>query len=307
MLIEHLKRVYAEFSSLARGGACIWKNRSTHFNNFTNYPKAAMNHAFNVYYYNIAHKTPLATTTCTIAGTYVLGEAIAQNITGHHDLLRIGIFGAYGFVFGGPAYYYWFNYLDKVPGIILTKTKTYHDFIADKLPVYLSAYFNVVTSRNVNLKATVTSQFEANNDYIEIDGKPSNNKVLIKSGMPIFNGATVPVDIEIKGIKMQPKYPEKINKWVVKATKLLMDQAVFSSLYTLFFMVTIGKMTGMSAVDITGNVVNNFWTIYKMDCLVWPPAQIINFSYVPKSLQPIFVNFVNIGWNAYLCIMMGGH
>jgi hypothetical protein len=39
------------------------------------------------------------------------------------------------------------------------------------------------------------------------------------------------------------------------------------------------------------------------DCIVWPPLQLINFTFVPLKYQVLYVNVANLGWNTFLSIM----
>lgn len=39
---------------------------------------------------------------------------------------------------------------------------------------------------------------------------------------------------------------------------------------------------------------------YLVDVALWTPVQLINFRFVPVLYQPLLVNGVNTGWNAYL-------
>ncbi len=91
------------------------------------------------------------------------------------------------------------------------------------------------------------------------------------------------------------------NKWTTKAIKICCDQIIFSSLYTLFFLTAIPLMTGEKVKY------DKFAEIYIMDWKVWPLLQLVNFTFVPVYLQPIYVNMVNIAWNAYLSHTIGGH
>ena len=54
-------------------------------------------------------------------------------------------------------------------------------------------------------------------------------------------------------------------------------------------------------------VKDKYLTIYVTDCAVWPLIQIGNFAFVPAIYQPIFVNFINIFWNAFICYVAQGH
>lgn len=42
---------------------------------------------------------------------------------------------------------------------------------------------------------------------------------------------------------------------------------------------------------------------YITDCLVWPPLQLINFTFVPVRFQFLFVNVANLAWNTFLSLM----
>jgi hypothetical protein len=42
---------------------------------------------------------------------------------------------------------------------------------------------------------------------------------------------------------------------------------------------------------------------YLADCIVWPPLQLINFTFIPLRFQFLFVNVANIGWNTFLSFM----
>ena len=47
-------------------------------------------------------------------------------------------------------------------------------------------------------------------------------------------------------------------------------------------------------------------TTFIVDCIVWPPLQLINFTFVPLRYQVLYVNGCNLGWNCFLSIMSGG-
>lgn len=46
---------------------------------------------------------------------------------------------------------------------------------------------------------------------------------------------------------------------------------------------------------------------YIADCVVWPPLQLINFTFVPLRLQVLYINLANLGWNTFLSMMAAGH
>jgi hypothetical protein len=46
-----------------------------------------------------------------------------------------------------------------------------------------------------------------------------------------------------------------------------------------------------------------FFHTYMIDCMFWPPLQLINFAYVPVQYQFLYVNLFSILWNTYLSLM----
>jgi protein Mpv17 len=42
---------------------------------------------------------------------------------------------------------------------------------------------------------------------------------------------------------------------------------------------------------------------FVMDCIVWPPLQLINFTFIPVRFQFLYVNVANLAWNTFLSLM----
>ena len=63
-----------------------------------------------------------------------------------------------------------------------------------------------------------------------------------------------------------------------------------------------------SYADGVDNVKNKWLTIFFTDCAIWPQLQMINFAFVPPHLQAVYVNVLNVFWNAFICyVSQGGH
>ncbi|KAJ3368971.1 hypothetical protein GGF31_005932 [Allomyces arbusculus] len=86
----------------------------------------------------------------------------------------------------------------------------------------------------------------------------------------------------------------------VATTKLVGDLFVFEPPYLSLFFVATNIFSGHSASDTARRYQRDFWPTYKVDLAVWAPIQLVNFKVVPVPLQPVFVNAVNVFWNAYL-------
>jgi hypothetical protein len=66
----------------------------------------------------------------------------------------------------------------------------------------------------------------------------------------------------------------------------------------------IALFLGYSAIldskDPIQNIKDKYITIFTKGWLVWPFANMVNFSLVPPPMRLAFINLVGIGWNSYL-------
>lgn len=243
-------------------------------------------------------------TSITTGACYGAGDLLAQKIEKNqgkrdtYDWHRTLTFTTFGLVFGGPIYYMWFSKLAKTPSLLervvkYNETRTLHYKFGEKLREAL--YNNTLEGLSFKI---FREQFKQNFDNFE--------KPLIRSK-------------------------------TILTTKILLDQFVFSLFYPMFFLITSGVMLKTSkpmydsifeedevkkeemrsqcnmgllkkslreGID---DIKHKFLGIYVLDCAVWPMAQMINFSFVPQHLQPVYVNVLNIGWNAFLCYTAQSH
>lgn len=257
-----------------------------------------MNKIIKSYRTHLEQKSPMLTTFGTIGCTYALGELIAQTITGHYDISRIATFATFGVTIGGPCYYAWFNYLDTIPGKLLVESNKYKELVCQRLPELLQNHLSISIKRNLVVNAFTqmdTTVKDADQNDVNI---PANTDIKVY----------VPEDTKIcvTALKFEAHRVETINKWAVKGVKVLADQLLFSSTYTLILITSIGFMTGQDLVTIASTIQSSFWKIYLLDCIVWPPLQVINFTFIKKEYQPLYVNVLNIAWNTVLCLILGG-
>ena len=45
---------------------------------------------------------------------------------------------------------------------------------------------------------------------------------------------------------------------------------------------------------------HSYFAALKMNYLIWPAVQLVNFRFVPLQHRLMFVNVIAIGWNSYL-------
>ncbi len=249
-------------------------------------------------YNKVLEKKPLTVTSITSGVCYGAGDILAQKIEikqgkrESYDKHRIAVFTLFGTLMGGPIYYLWFRKIDKMPLLVERIVKwNQQRYLTNEFRKQLHQYTKNGTIDQMSMK-NFRVQFRDTFDTIE---------------KPIIRSKTILV------------------------SKIYADQFIFSVLYPVFFMFTTGvllentKHDDLEYVKTNGslnttkivesckkqinNIQQKFARIYITDCAVWPLIQMANFAFVPNSLQPIFVNSVNIFWNAFLCYVSqdGGH
>ncbi len=249
-------------------------------------------------YNRFLEKNPKTGTSITTGICYGAGDLLAQKLEKNqgkresYDFHRTLVFTTFGTLFGGPIYYAWFQKLSKTPQLLERIVK-----------------YNETRTLSYQFKNQLRDAIKNN----KLDGM--SFKVFREEFKKNFENIDKPL----------------IRSKTILTTKILLDQFIFSVFYPIFFLVTTGTMLKVTkplweAKDIKDkdlrknkllecnkellhksvkegilDVKDKFGKIYMLDCAVWPMAQMINFSFVPQHLQPIYVNFLNIGWNSFLC------
>ncbi|TMW58708.1 hypothetical protein Poli38472_010267 [Pythium oligandrum] len=81
--------------------------------------------------------------------------------------------------------------------------------------------------------------------------------------------------------------------------RLAMDQLGFAPTFLPIFFTMLLTLEGVPET-IPEKVRTEWWPTTKANWVVWVPAQLINFRFVPGNLQVLFANFVGFFWNSYL-------
>lgn len=83
------------------------------------------------------------------------------------------------------------------------------------------------------------------------------------------------------------------------ATKTIIDQVTCAPVFTAVFFSAMKAMDGKSN-EIKQEVQDKLWPTMKVNWTVWPLAHIINFRFVPSSQRILYINTIQIGYNAFL-------
>lgn len=92
--------------------------------------------------------------------------------------------------------------------------------------------------------------------------------------------------------------PDRILKVVFK--KVLLDQILLSPINLIVYFTTVGILERAKVSRIKDEIVEKgMENIYIVEWVVWPPAQFINFLFIPLKYRLLFDNFISLGFDIY--------
>lgn len=93
-------------------------------------------------------------------------------------------------------------------------------------------------------------------------------------------------------------FPGRTTQSIAK--RVLWDQLAFNPPYLVIFLTSVWAMEGKGLAEIPDLLKNTFPSAIIANWLVWTPAQIYTFGWVPSKYQVLATNVVALAWNAYL-------
>lgn len=137
---------------------------------------------------------------------------------------------------------------------------------------------------------------------------------LIRQNYEIFNGHIEKWDLQrtvnmsISGIPMgvlghyyyyflDEKFPGKTLK--VLTQKLLIDQFICSPVCIALFFVTLAILEGSTFEEMCIEAKQKAWQLYVAEWVVWPPAQLINFYFLPRRYRLLYDSMISLGYDIY--------
>ncbi|XP_044754931.1 mpv17-like protein 2 [Coccinella septempunctata] len=151
---------------------------------------------------------------------------------------------------------------------------------------------------------------------------------IISSGVPMFFGDLIQQEIEYQHNKLAERYDYKrlgrmlliglavgpvhhyfyvnLNRYLPGKSmknifkKIMTDQLLMGPACIMIFFTGLGLLEGKSLSNINDEIKSKFLIVYKMDWVVWPPTQFLNFYFVPVKYQVIYINFVTVLYDIFL-------
>ncbi len=270
-----------------------------------------------------------------------LGKEKSDHINTTVNYKRLGVFFLFGTVVGGPAYHYWFNYLNELPAALWRLKQTRQRGQILRSYAFLKSHGIEVKLDMAKLpKAAPLGKWKGKAAKIAADQlifAPIYTLVFFMS-IGVLNGASerlAMVYSRSKGSAPSPSISEVLEDPAVspKSSEMLLDELLtqlkehiaeneeFTSSaeleneqYKLINQIfkKVKRTHELRERQLTWkDIWLNTWEhtkqvyaqTYLADCIVWPPLQLINFTFIPLRFQFLFVNIGNIGWNTFLSFM----
>ncbi|XP_054729634.1 mpv17-like protein [Anastrepha obliqua] len=86
--------------------------------------------------------------------------------------------------------------------------------------------------------------------------------------------------------------------------KMALDQICFAPVFLAGVISVFGLVNGDEPAVIKERLRKDYKTVLTGNYMLWPPAQIINFTFIPINYQVVFAQFVALFWNIYLSLKL---
>lgn len=96
---------------------------------------------------------------------------------------------------------------------------------------------------------------------------------------------------------LDKRFPGNNIRTVMK--KVVIDQLICSPMYITVFFATTCYMEGKNFIQFKDEMIQKAWRLFLADCIVWPPAQILNFYFLPPRFRVLYDNLISLGCDIY--------
>lgn len=81
--------------------------------------------------------------------------------------------------------------------------------------------------------------------------------------------------------------------------KVFWDQIICSPIVISTFFITLGILEQTGKEEIIQEIKEKAWRLYLAEWTIWPPAQIINFYFLPNKYRILYDNTISLGYDVY--------
>lgn len=82
--------------------------------------------------------------------------------------------------------------------------------------------------------------------------------------------------------------------------KVVIDQLICSPICISTFFLTLGLLEKSNWNDLKEEIKQKAHKLYIAEWIVWPPAQIINFYFLPTKYRVLYDNTISLGYDVYM-------
>ncbi|KAL0131902.1 hypothetical protein PUN28_003039 [Cardiocondyla obscurior] len=81
--------------------------------------------------------------------------------------------------------------------------------------------------------------------------------------------------------------------------KVIIDQLVCSPLCLSTFFLTLALLENNSLAEFKDEVKKKAYKLYIAEWIIWPPAQVINFYFLPTQYRVFYDSMISLGYDVY--------
>jgi protein Mpv17 len=81
--------------------------------------------------------------------------------------------------------------------------------------------------------------------------------------------------------------------------KLILDQLICSPLCISTFFLTLAIMENSSLAELKHEIQTKALKLYVAEWVIWPPAQMINFYFLPTRYRVLYDSMISFGYDMY--------
>ena len=150
---------------------------------------------------------------------------------------------------------------------------------------------------NVTISLTLSSVGDLMEQSYEIYIKEQTHYDFKRCSHMAFSGVAV-------GILCHHWY-KVLDKFIIGKTvdmvakKLVLDQFIFSPVMIVTLFGSLALFEPNPVENFKEEVKDKFIRLYRAEWMVWPPAQIINFYFLPTRYRVLYDNTISLGYDVY--------